>query len=389
MSKLIVIDDDVSVRSNLIELFEMEGYEVIGAENGRVGLQLVRQHLPDLIVCDIMMPELDGYGVLEELRQDAATATIPFIFLTAKAEKADLRQGMILGADDYLVKPFTREEVLTAVSTRLARQAVLAQKAQTKLDALRANIALALPHELRIPLTSILGFSELMMEEPASLPPRDIQDFARSINLAGRRLQDLIMNFLLYAELALAIRDPELAITMKDPTPCYVESVVTEVAIEQARRAHREMDLQLEVEHAVVQLGTVYLAKLIKEIVNNAFKFSQPDRPVRITGRPEASRSHPEVGTMSYQIAIEDHGHGMTPEQISNVGAYLQFERRQHEQQGQGLGLIIAKWIAELHGGKLDIESVYGESCTVHVRLPLCPDEPLGIDEFYAKVWHD
>ena len=389
MSKLVIIDDDVAVRSNLLELFEMEGFEVFGAKNGRVGVQLALQHLPDLIVCDIMMPELDGYGVLEELRQEFATATIPFIFLTAKADKADLRQGMSLGADDYLVKPFTRDEILSAVNTRLAKQAVLAKKTQTRLDDLRANIALALPHELRIPLTSILGFSELLMEETASLPPRDIQDFARSINLAGRRLQDLVMNFLLYAELALAIRDPQLAITMKDPTPCYVESVVSEVALEQARRAHREADLQLDVEHAVVQLGTVYLAKLIKEIVNNAFKFSQPDRPVRITGRPEAVRPDQKPGTLSYQLTIEDHGRGMTPKQIGNIGAYLQFERRQHEQQGQGLGLIIAKWIAELHGGKLDIESVYGEGCTVHVRLPLCPDEPRGIDEFYAKVWHD
>jgi len=380
MSKLIVIDDDIAVRSNLVEMLEMEGYEVIGAENGRVGVRLARQHLPDLIVCDIMMPELDGFGVLEELRQDLATATIPFIFLTAKADKADLRQGMALGADDYLVKPFTRDEILAAVTTRLAKQAVLTQKVQGKFDNLRANIALALPHELRIPLTSILGFSELLMDETASLPVRDIQDFARSINLAGRRLQDLVMNFLLYAELAMAIRDPELAASMKDPSPCYVESVVTEVAIEQARLAHREADLQLDVEHAAVWLGTVYLGKLIKEIVNNAFKFSQPGGPVRVIGRQEAPR---------YHLTIEDHGRGMTAEQIGDIGAYLQFERRRHEQQGQGLGLIIARWIAELHGGKLDIESVYGEGCTAHVSLLLCPDEPRGIEEFYAKAWYD
>ncbi|CAG0932309.1 Alkaline phosphatase synthesis transcriptional regulatory protein PhoP [Thermoflexales bacterium] len=380
MSKLIIIDDDVSVRSNLVELFEMEGFEVIGAENGRVGVQLARQHLPDLIVCDIMMPDLDGYGVLEELRQDFVTATIPFIFLTAKADKADVRQGMSLGADDYLVKPFTRDEILAAVSTRLTKQAVLTQKMQVKLDDLRANIALALPHELRLPLTGILGSSELLLEEAASLPLHDIQDLARNINLAGKRLQALIMNFLLYADLAMALRDPYFAVAVKDPSPCRMESVVTEVAGEQARLAHREADLQLEVEPASVSLGSVYLAKLIRETVNNAFKFSRPGRPVRIMGRQEAPH---------YRLTLEDHGRGMTPEQIGNIGAYLQFERRRHEQQGQGLGLIIAKWIAELHGGKLTIDSVYGESSTVHVVLPLCLDEPSGSDEFYAKVWHD
>ena len=384
MSKLIVIDDELAVRNNLVEMFELEGYEVIGAENGRAGVLLARQHLPDLIVCDIMMPELDGFGVLEELRQDFATATIPFIFLTARADKTDLRQGMSLGADDYLVKPFTRDEILTAISVRLAKQAVVAQKMQSRLDDLRANITLALPHELRIPLTSILGASDLLMEEAPALPLRDIQDLARNINAAGMRLQDLIMNFLLYAELALAIKDPEFAVTIKDSSPCYVESVVAEIAREQARRAHREADLKLDVEPAAVWLGTVYLGKLIKEIINNAFKFSQPGRSVRVVGRPENSPSQPGIRT--YQLTVEDHGRGMTPEQISSVGAYLQFERRRHEQQGQGLGLIIAKWIAELHGGQLDIESAYGEGSAVHIRLPLCQEGAVGLAELYPKV---
>ena len=381
MSKLLVIDDDVAVRSNLIELFEMEGFQVIGAENGRVGVQLARQHLPDLIVCDIMMPELDGYGVLEELRQDFVTSTIPFVFLTAKADKFDLRQGMTMGADDYLIKPFTRDEILTAVSARLSKQAVLTKKVQHKFDDLRANIALALPHELRTPLTGILGASELLLEEAPSLPLSDIQDLARNINFAGKRLQDLIMNFLLYADLAMAMRDPQFAVAIKDSSPCYVDSVVSEVAVNQAQRAHRDVDLQIDLQHGAVWLGTVYLAKLIKELVNNALKFSQPGQAVRVIGRVQSPR---------YNLTIEDDGRGMTPEQIDSIGAYLQFERRRHEQQGQGLGLIIAKWIAELHEGELIVESVYGAGCTIRVSLPLCVDEAVGIDEqLYSKGWHD
>jgi two-component system, sensor histidine kinase and response regulator len=385
MSKLIVIDDDVVVRTNLIELFEMEGFEAIGAENGRVGVQLVRQHLPDLIVCDIVMPELDGYGVLEELQQDFATAIIPFIFLTAMADEKHLRQGMSLGAGDYLVKPFTRDVLLTAVSTRLARQTVFAQKTQTRLDDVRANIALALPQALRIPLTNILGFSELLSEGSSLLSARDIRDFAQSIYQAGKRLQDLTTNFLLYAELALAIRDPEFAATVKEPSPGDIGSTVSEVALEQAKQAHRAADLQLDLDQAVVSLGKVYLVKLTKELVNNAFKFSLPGQPVRIVGRREAPHagqamgiisSHQETGTISYQLTIEDHGLGMTSEQIANVGSFLQFESRLYEQQGQGLGLIIARWIAELHGGNLSIASVGGEGTRVRVSLPLFSTEP-------------
>ena len=165
MSKLLVIDDDHSVRVNLVELLEAEGFDVLSAKDGRSGVQLARQHLPDLIICDIMMPELDGYGVLEQLRQDPVTATTPFIFLTAKVERSDLRQGMNLGADDYLIKPFTRNELLTAISTRLAKQAAFNQRLQTRLDALRTSITLALPHEFRTPLACILGYSEILAED--------------------------------------------------------------------------------------------------------------------------------------------------------------------------------------------------------------------------------
>jgi two-component system, sensor histidine kinase and response regulator len=120
-----------------------------------------------------------------------------------------------------------------------------------------------------------------------------------------------------------------------------VDSVVSEVAVDQARRSHRAVDLQMDLQHGAVWLGTVYLAKLIKEIVNNAFKFSQLGQAVRVIGRPQSTH---------YNLTVEDGGRGMTPEQIDSIGANLQFERRRHEQQGQGLGLIIAKWIAELHG---------------------------------------
>ncbi len=122
MTKILVIEDDPPVRTNLLKLLEAEGFEVKGAENGEAGVSLAIEQVLDLILCDIMMPELDGHGVLEALRKNIATAAIPFIFLTAKAERSDWRQGMELGADDYLTKPFTRDELLGAIATRLKKQ---------------------------------------------------------------------------------------------------------------------------------------------------------------------------------------------------------------------------------------------------------------------------
>ncbi|QIZ69604.1 ATP-binding response regulator [Oxynema aestuarii] len=128
MKIILVIEDESAVLTNILEILECGGFKAIGAENGQIGVQLAKENLPNLILCDIMMPVLDGYGVLNELRQDPTTATIPLIFLTAKAEAQDLREGMNLGADDYLTKPFRRKDLLEAVNTRLAKQAAVMQQ---------------------------------------------------------------------------------------------------------------------------------------------------------------------------------------------------------------------------------------------------------------------
>src|ERR1051326_8041567 len=122
MSKILVIEDHFQMRENLALMLELEGFAVFHAEDGQHGLELARSHAPDLILCDVMMPGLDGHGVLRALRSDPATATIPLIFLTAKGEKVDQRAGMNLGADDYLVKPVAKEDVLSAIRARLQRQ---------------------------------------------------------------------------------------------------------------------------------------------------------------------------------------------------------------------------------------------------------------------------
>lgn len=121
MKKILVIEDEPEMRRNLLTLLKLEKFTPTGAENGRAGLAAVQREKPDLILCDVMMPELDGHGVLEALRQDASTAAIPFIFLTAKGEKEDLRTGMKLGADDYLTKPVARLDLLEAIHARLLR----------------------------------------------------------------------------------------------------------------------------------------------------------------------------------------------------------------------------------------------------------------------------
>ncbi|MDF5727265.1 MAG: response regulator [Rhizonema sp. PD38] len=123
--KILVIEDDTLTRNLFLEGLEAEGFSSIGAENGTIGIQQAQEHLPDLVICDIGMPDMDGYGVLSVLRQDPVTAIIPFIFLTGSGSMADLRKGMDLGADDYLTKPSTVEDLLRAIAARLEKQSTL------------------------------------------------------------------------------------------------------------------------------------------------------------------------------------------------------------------------------------------------------------------------
>ncbi|MDB6072056.1 MAG: two component transcriptional regulator, LuxR family [Verrucomicrobiales bacterium] len=126
--KILIIEDQAPMRRNVALMLELEGYLTCTAENGLIGVDTARRERPDLILCDVMMPEMDGYAVVQTLRDDPAFANTPFIFLTAKSDRGDVRIGMNFGADDYLTKPVMREDLLIAVGTRLARAQVLQER---------------------------------------------------------------------------------------------------------------------------------------------------------------------------------------------------------------------------------------------------------------------
>lgn len=134
MKRVLLIEDDIILRENTAELLELSDFEVITAPNGKIGIETAKQQLPDIVVCDIMMPEIDGYGVLEALSKDVNTRHIPFIFLSAKTERKDVRKGMDLGADDYITKPFTENELISAIDSRLAKVAILKEEREQQIN---------------------------------------------------------------------------------------------------------------------------------------------------------------------------------------------------------------------------------------------------------------
>jgi signal transduction histidine kinase len=362
VAKILVIEDEESIRENILDLLEAENFEGIGAINGKVGIKLANEQIPDLILCDMMMPEVDGHGVLKALRSEPLTATIPFIFLTAKADKSDIRTGMEQGADDYITKPCTPQELLKAIAIRLEKQKTISRQSQKTLDELRTNISMSLPHELRTPLNAIMGFSELILSEYQVLKESDILEMIGQIQTSGHRLYRLIQNFLLYAELEIAATNPELLKEMRNSEFSCVKSLLTQKARQQAKHANRTDDLQLNLQDSSVAIDSVRLAKIVEELLDNAFKFSLEGTPVVLSTLVE---------NQTFILSVKDQGRGMTADQIAQLEAYRQFDRKLYQQAGLGLGLAIVQRLAELHGGKFKIESLPQQETIVCVSLPV------------------
>jgi len=362
VAKILVIEDEESIRENILDLLEAENFEGIGAINGHVGIKLANEQIPDLILCDMMMPEVDGHGVLKALRSEPLTATIPFIFLTAKADKTDIRTGMEQGADDYITKPCTPQELLKAIAIRLEKQKTISRQSQKTLDELRTNISMSLPHELRTPLNAILGFSELILSEYQVLKESDILEMIGQIQTSGHRLYRLIQNFLLYAELEIAATNPELLKEMRNSEFSCVKSLLSQKARQQAKHANRTDDLQLNLQDSSVAIDSVRLAKIVEELLDNAFKFSLEGTPVVLST---------VVENQTFILSVKDQGRGMTADQIAQLEAYRQFDRKLYQQAGLGLGLAIVQRLAELHGGKFKIESLPQQETIVCVSLPV------------------
>lgn len=361
MTKILVIEDEAPVRASIVDLLKMEDYETVSAENGLVGLGLAQKELPDLIICDVMMPELDGYGVLKLLHQDYRTEGIPFIFLTAKADKEDLRQGMNLGADDYITKPFSCYELLEAILTRLNRRTSFSKQYQQRLEELRQNLSRSLPHKFITPLSMILMSSEMILHQQTPLEEHHLNEIVSGIQSAGNHLRSLIEKFLIYRELELlAIKPPKVEALRHEETT-LVKQIITNVAREKALSLGREADLRLELQDTSAQISQEWLARLIEELVDNAFRYSSSHTQVRIINVPNLKQ---------FILYIIDSGRGIAPEYICNMGPYVQFERDHYEQQSTGLGLAIAHRLVELHDGSLNIESIPCQKTIVRLSLP-------------------
>ncbi len=360
MATVLVVDDDKQVRDMVVATLTHAGYDTITGMDGAVGAQLAEQHIPDLIITDVNMPQVDGFELLRRIRSSPSTSTIPVIFLTAESNTPSLRKGMLGGAEDYLFKPISPADLLSTVKVQLEKRSAIEQKHQTTLRLLRKNITYALPHELRTPLHSISGYANLLVMDKGKTDPSEVLEFAENIVAASARLSRLIENYLVYAQLELVHADLSELQAMRNHIVKECGAIISNTATQRAKLVKREDDLQLDVCRLALRISEADLAKIILELVDNAFKFSKPGTPVFIRSLRQDDQ---------LIITIQDSGRGMAPEEIDMLGAYMQFGRELYEQQGLGLGFAVAKRLIELHEGAISITSQPGEGTTVSVRF--------------------
>jgi len=361
MKKILVIDDEEWLREMIHLALKQKGFEVVEAVNGADGIEKARKELPDLILCDVNMEKVDGYLTLASLRTEAPTAAIPFILMTGLADNAGMRHGMELGADDYLPKPFTTDALYAAVDARLKKSQTVRDEAERKLAHLRDNISLMLPHELRTPLNGILAYGEILAADAAKLKPAEIAEMGHVVHQSGKRLERLIENFLIYAQLELIAADPKNVSALRIGRTEHPVALVEKHAVAQAVAADRSQNLSFELADVAVPMAEEYLSKVVDELSQNAFKFSDPGSAVCWTLAESFN---------TITLSISDQGRGFSTEQISRVGAYMQFDRTMQEQQGLGLGLAIAKRLVGLHGGTLSIVSEPGSGSVIAAKFP-------------------
>jgi two-component system, sensor histidine kinase and response regulator len=364
---LLIVEDDMHLLEGVRSVLEIEGYDITTAENGVQALKLlVDSDLnPDLIISDIMMPQMDGVQFLREVRKDQRWVQVPFIFLTARGEKADIHQGKRLGVDDYIVKPFDTDDLLIAIESRLRRHEALNVAHENSVGVIKRNILNILNHEFRTPLTYIVAYADMLNQpDTTKMADEDMLSYLKGVNSGALRLRRLVENFILLVEMETG--EAERAYRMRR-APIENVREIFEAALRQAEQHERAVvnPIDWAVDENLPRfLGDAeYLKMAMYHLIDNAVKFSGKDSKIRLFAYIENQNLH---------IGVTDYGRGISEEEQEKIwNIFYQINRAYYEDQGVGAGLPIVRGVAKLHGGNASLESATGDGSTFEIIIPV------------------
>lgn len=388
VAKILLVEDDLALRDGIADLLEVSdlGFdlEILKASNGLIGLQMVSENPPDLIISDIMMPRMGGYEFLERLRSEPDWLNIPIIFLTALGTPADILKGRLSGAELYLTKPYDSDELITMVQSQLHRSYALRDDRRRRLDLLSRDIVYLLNHEFRTPLTYVTAYYQLLVNGLAQDDVDSLQEYLRGIQTGATRLRYLVGNLIQ----VMALRTGEAALSIKQGTAIISDlPEIMRQVVARYERVTRGRPIQFEVSTSA-DLPPVFahresLLVILNCLVDNAVKFSQY-QDIR----------EPSVALLAelyngwVKIVVKDNGIGLPENAHQQVfELFYQHDRKVLEQQGAGLGLAIVKGLVDLHGGCVKLGGQEGEGFSVEVILPAYDqNQPADLGQADRKI---
>ncbi|MHB8624976.1 MAG: hybrid sensor histidine kinase/response regulator [Aggregatilineales bacterium] len=368
MTKILVIEDEAILREEVIVWLTLEGYEAMGAEDGTAGVMSAFRNLPDLIVCDITMPRLDGYGVLLEIHTNPATARIPFIFMTARASHDDIRAGMSFGVDDYLTKPFSRLEFLQAIQSRLEKKAAQERYQQEAVEQLRkaltqeheagllkAKFVAMFSHDFRNQLAVILASNRLLRNYADRLDEQRRLLHMNGIETAARQLLQMLDDMLVVAQM-------ETGGLILKPEPLNLGEVIQDI-VEQFQIINGSTYQVVHENHffSTVIADPRLIHQIASNLISNAIKYSPEGSVVRVVLDDHKGQC---------VFTVQDQGIGIPEADLPRLFETFQRGSNVNGVAGTGLGLAIVKQAVDLLGGSINVESQVGVGTTMTVTIP-------------------
>ncbi|MBK9124580.1 MAG: response regulator [Chloroflexi bacterium] len=364
-ARILVIEDRSDIRRNMVEVLQFEGFTVFDAPSGGMGLGILQVQSLDLVICDINLPDFDGYQILRHVRQDKNMANLPFIFVTSRSERKDVRLGMDLGADDYITKPFTNEELLSAVHSRLERSKSHASVNTVELETAKKHLTQMVAHELRTPLSSLSMVEQIISRQIDNLTSVQIHELLDSWKSGAHRLHHLVEQMVLMTHLdSGALSATEIRRNGQSHDVWSIVDAAVKLARQFSyRHPHGEIVFDPADEKLFVKCNLQALRHAFAELISNALDFTPEGTMVIISQNKHMSRARTE---------IIDSGAGLTTRRLERaLQPFEQIDRQKQEQQGMGLGLPLAKAILEIHGGAIEFQRVASGGTKVVLSLPL------------------
>jgi two-component system sensor histidine kinase/response regulator len=365
-SRVLIVEDDEITRSFLVDILENDGYEVSPAGNGKEALEILRERKPDIILSDVLMPEVSGLDLFRKVQADENLQGVPFIFLTS-LDDGDSQIGLKeLGPDDYITKPVRPRHLLATVKGKLVWKQRRDEQAERERGKVRDRIRWTLSHELRTPLTIIQGISELLLNEGQTPAATEYQELLQGLRSQSFHLGQLVENFLLVNRIDGGSEEENWK---KGAGPVPIADIIDEVAYPlwektRARGARFIVDVPRDI--PPVHAYRPHLLEVFRQVIDNAFKFADPGKPsIEVRGKVEGDR---------VRVTVTDNGKGIASQAQELLFQKLsQVDREVQEQQGSGLGLYIAKQLIDLNRGAIAVRSQEGHGAEVVIEVPMSP----------------